>query len=379
MQKSQSRRSQLDPGTRAPDTQSLLLWRFWRAASGFWQGPGARQTWLLTAFLLTSILLQLAIQYRLNFWGRDFFDAFGRRDEQALRSQALMFLPLAGMSALLLWRYFPSGRAWRSSVAGARGSHTSLSTVGWPMITFSVSSGSQVGEDQNPEYRLAEDTEVSQRTIRSVWSSVCSTPSSAPGSSSAFSASVGGDLTVQVFGYTMICSQVPGHRSDDLLRLAERRDGHHRPASHRRHSRPENAAEAQFRAVGFPPSRTRNVDAPLRRAGASNTFCCQDRWMTSSPVGATCLLQFMRTTMVSQGNILLAPVITWWLCTTKYLVGTMSLGEVAQVTAAFVIVQAALNWLVENYAGVADCLSSVNRVASFLIALDELDHDETAP
>ena len=57
----------------------------------------------------------------------------------------------------------------------------------------------------------------------------------------------------------------------------------------------------------------------------------------------------------------------------------MSLGEVAQVTAAFVIVQAALNWLVENYAGVADCLSSVNRVASFLIALDELDHDETAP
>ena len=87
----------------------------------------------------------------------------------------------------------------------------------------------------------------------------------------------------------------------------------------------------------------------------------------------------MRTTMVSQGNILLAPVIAWWLCAPKYLVGTMSLGEVAQVTAAFVIVQAALNWLVENYAGVADCLSSVNRVASFLIALDELDHDETAP
>ena len=50
----------------------------------------------------------------------------------------------------------------------------------------------------------------------------------------------------------------------------------------------------------------------------------------------------MRTTMVSQGNILLAPVIAWWLCAPKYLVGTMSLGEVAQVTAAFVIVQAAL-------------------------------------
>ena len=74
--------------------------------------------------------------------------------------------------------------------------------------------------------------------------------------------------------------------------------------------------------------------------------------------------------MVSQGNILLAPVIAWALCAPKYLIGTMSLGEVAQVTAAFVIVQAALNWLVENYAGVADCLSSINRVATLLIALE---------
>jgi ABC-type uncharacterized transport system fused permease/ATPase subunit len=49
------------------------------------------------------------------------------------------------------------------------------------------------------------------------------------------------------------------------------------------------------------------------------------------------------------------------------------LGEVAQVTAAFVIVQAALNWLVDNYSGLADCLSSINRVASLLLALDELE------
>jgi putative ATP-binding cassette transporter len=77
--------------------------------------------------------------------------------------------------------------------------------------------------------------------------------------------------------------------------------------------------------------------------------------------------------LVAQGNILLAPVIAWALCAPKYLVGTMSLGEVAQVTAAFVVVQSALNWLVENYAAVADCLSSVNRVSSLLLALDELD------
>ena len=44
----------------------------------------------------------------------------------------------------------------------------------------------------------------------------------------------------------------------------------------------------------------------------------------------------------------------------------MSVGEIAQITAAFVVVLAPLNWLVDNYSGLADCLSSVQprRLAS---------------
>ena len=63
--------------------------------------------------------------------------------------------------------------------------------------------------------------------------------------------------------------------------------------------------------------------------------------------------------------------LSFW--TMGFLIGTMSLGEVAQVTAAFVIVQVALNWLVDNYTGLADCLSPTNRVASLLLAFDQLD------
>jgi len=87
----------------------------------------------------------------------------------------------------------------------------------------------------------------------------------------------------------------------------------------------------------------------------------------------------MRTTLVSHGNILVAPVIGWVLCAPKYLVGTMSLGEAAQAVAAFVMVQTALNWLVDNYPGLAVCLSSVNRVGSLLVALDEFDRDDAHP
>ena len=73
--------------------------------------------------------------------------------------------------------------------------------------------------------------------------------------------------------------------------------------------------------------------------------------------------------------MLLAPVIGWIRCASKHMVGTMSLGEDAQATAAVITAQAALNWLADNCSGLADCLSSVNRVASLLLALDPLRHD----
>jgi vitamin B12/bleomycin/antimicrobial peptide transport system ATP-binding/permease protein len=136
----------------------------------------------------------------------------------------------------------------------------------------------------------------------------------------------------------------------------------------------KNAAEAQFRSVG----------SHLRERGNLTTTSHgeteQHRLLSGAlddVVASWRMLcfQLMRTTLVTQGNVLLAPVIGWVLCAPKYMVGTMSLGEVAQVTAAFITVQAALNWLVDNYSGLADCLSSVNRVASLLLALDQFERD----
>ena len=83
--------------------------------------------------------------------------------------------------------------------------------------------------------------------------------------------------------------------------------------------------------------------------------------------------QLMRTTVISQGNSLVAPVVALFLCAPKYLAGTMSLGEVTQAAAAFFAVQAAFNWLVDNYPRLADWTSAVNRVAALLVSLDQLD------
>jgi putative ATP-binding cassette transporter len=83
--------------------------------------------------------------------------------------------------------------------------------------------------------------------------------------------------------------------------------------------------------------------------------------------------QLMGTTMVAQTDVLLAPVFAWILCAPKFLAGSMMLGELTQAAAAFVMVQVAFNWVVDNYQRLADWRSSAYRVATLLQALDDAD------
>jgi putative ATP-binding cassette transporter len=84
--------------------------------------------------------------------------------------------------------------------------------------------------------------------------------------------------------------------------------------------------------------------------------------------------QLLRTTFLVHLNFVVAPVFALVICIPKYVGGAMTLGEVVQAAAAFVIVQGALNWFVDNYQRLADLLSSVNRVSSLLLALDKVEH-----
>jgi vitamin B12/bleomycin/antimicrobial peptide transport system ATP-binding/permease protein len=352
---------------RQPDTARLLALRFWRSASGFWRGPSAWRAWLLTALLIATVLLQLAIQFRLNYWSRDFFDAFGRRDSTTLRAQALVFLPLAGssivMAILAVWARMTMQRMWRAWLTRHLIDHW-LANADFRQLRFTL------GEDQNPEYRIAEDARVATDAPVTMAVGLVTAMLSAV----IFVGilwTVGGDLVIGVFDHTLT---VPKYLVisvviySTLLTLAITVIG-------RRLIKViagKNAAEAQFRSIG----------SHLRERDEVTTTSQDETTQHRSLSGAlddviarwrNLCHQLMGTTLVSQGNLLLAPVIGWVLCAPKYLVGTMSLGEVAQATAAFVIVLAALNWLVDNYPGLADCLSSVNRVASLLVALDELE------
>ncbi|MBN9277820.1 MAG: ABC transporter ATP-binding protein/permease, partial [Hyphomicrobium sp.] len=87
-------------------------------------------------------------------------------------------------------------------------------------------------------------------------------------------------------------------------------------------------------------------------------------------------IQTMKTTAVSQTSSFIAPVLPIILCAPKFLDGSMSLGQIMQAASAFTIVQAAFNWVVDNYPRLADWTASAVRVGSLMASLDTLERAE---
>ncbi len=359
----------LDPAHPPPEADRLWAPRFWRTATGFWRPPGAAGAWCLTAVLVGVTVLQLGMQYRLNFWSRDFFDAFGHRDGTILRTAALLFPLLAGTSVLLtilsVWARMTIQRNWRAWL-------TRHLIERWLGNDRFLQLRFHAGEDGNPEYRIAEDVRVATDAPVGMATGALTALLNAVTFISILW-NVGGDLTVEVFGgvitlpkYLVITVVIYSGLLTIAMTVIGRRMVHVIAE--------KNAAEAQFRSIAS-DLRERGASASGMMAGLAQHHGLSAAFDTVYGRWRDLCIQFMRTTLVSYSNILMAPVIAWILCVPKYLGGTMSLGEAAQVVAAFVMVQAALNWLVDNYPGLAECLSSVNRVSALLVAMDELDND----
>jgi len=358
-----------DTARAAPAAHQTRDSGFWHTAAGFWRFPGASAAWSLTVAVIGATVVQLALQYRLNYWSRDFFDAFGRRDALTLRGAALLFPVLAGASVLFtivsVWARMTIQRKWRAWL-------TRHLIDRWLANDRFLQLRFPPGEDRNPEYRIAEDVRVATDAPISMATGALAALLNAITFISILW-TVGGDLTIEVFGDTITMPKylvITVVLYSGLLTLAMTVIGRrmvHVIAG-------KNAAEAQFRSIAS-DLRERGGSASGVIAGLAQQRLLGDSFDTVYERWRQLCVQFMRTTLVSYGNILMAPVIAWILCAPKFLMGTMSLGEAAQVVAAFVMVQTALNWLVDNYPALAECLSSVNRVSALLVAMDELDND----
>jgi len=365
-------KSQKSPGTRLPHRsvdQKLHLCRFWQSASGFWFGW---RIWGLFGLLMTVVLLQLLVQYWLNLWNRDFFNALERKDSSALWTQAQLFIPLVAASLALaltsVWGRMAAQRKWREWLSKHLIDYW-LGNARYRRLKWTS------GEHEYPEYRVAEDARVATDAPVDLALGLLA---------SALNAitflgvlwSVGGDLVVHAFdvpitlpGYLVTAVVVYSAVLSATMLLVGRQLT---PVIEEK-----NETEAALRSTA----------CHLRELGERTVIendALQHRQHLSSIVEMVVgrwrdlCKQLIRTTIVGHVNFLFAPVLAWILCAPKYLSGDMSLGEVAQVAAAFIVVQGALNWFVDNYQRLADWFSSVNRVSSLLLALDKIEMETTS-
>jgi len=348
-------------------SRRALVRRFWSTARGFWRGDARRIAWLLTIGLVVLVFVQLAVQYRLNVWNRDIFNAIEQKDGAGILNQALVFLPLAVLAVVLaiiaVYGRMTLQRLWRAWVTNTivghwldRGHYYQLNLVS--------------GDHQVPESRITDDARIATDPPVDFGMGILTSVATAATFIGVLWV-VGGSIEVDgpaarivIPGYLVIAAVVYSMIASVGIFLIARR---FIPISEAVHQ-----AEADFR---FALSRIReNGESvallrgePEERAGLRRGLgTILARWRAL-------LGQHMRATVISNGNALLAPVIPLVLCAPKYVAGTMTLGELTQVAAAFVQVQSAFNWLVDNYPRLADWMASVRRVGSLLVSIDQLE------
>jgi putative ATP-binding cassette transporter len=350
--------------------KDYLLTRFWISARGFWGKGGDRLAWLLSIGLLILIVANVGFQYGINVWNRAIFDAIEKRDSASVFYLSAVFFPLAIGSVLLgvaqVFSRMGIQRRWRAWLTSsvmtrwlANGRYYQLNLVS--------------GDHKNPEYRIAEDLRVATDSPVDFVAGVTSALLSA----ATFIVvlwTIGGALTVTLGGSTVT---IPGFLVIAAVVYAAIASGSIMVIGRRfvQISEDKNQAEAEFR---YALTRVReNGESIALLGGEAEERDGIDKNLTKVLRQWSRLAgQHMRTTLVSQGSNLIAPVVPLLLCAPKFLDGSMTLGQVMQAASAFTIVQTAFGWLVDNYPRLADWNACARRIASLMMSLDGLERAE---
>src|SRR5690242_5358093 len=361
---------ELTPEEQEEARKSYLLTRFWISARGFWSRNGERLAWPFTIGLFILIVGNVALQYGINVWNRAIFDGIEKRDAATVYFLSAIFFPLAIGSVLLgvaqVYTRMAIQRRWRGWLTNAvltrwlaNGRYYQLNLV--------------AGDHKNPEYRIAEDLRISTDSPVDFMAGVTSAFLSA----STFIVvlwTIGGALTVTLGSSTVT---IPGFLVIAAIVYAAIASGSIMVIGRRfvQISEDKNQAEAEFR---YTLTRVRENGESIallggeeeERSGIDKNFTKVLRqW-------ARLAGQHMRTTLISQGSSLIAPVVPILLCAPKFLDGSMTLGQVMQAASAFTIVQTAFGWLVDNYPRLADWNACARRIASLMMSLDGLERAE---
>jgi putative ATP-binding cassette transporter len=350
--------------------QSHLLRRFWENAAGFWGKRGTRLSWVLSGILLLSILLNLATSYGMNVWTRGIFDALQERNSHTILLLSMAYLPLlaasVAFSVLQVYARMTTQRRWREWLTNQLVNRWFKNSRYYHLNLVSGAPG-------NPEYRIADDVRIATESPVDFVSGMITAVLSAAtfvvilwAIGGALIVHLGG-MSITIPGFLVIAALIYAVAASGVMVLIGRR--------FIAVSESKNQAEAEYRYVLTRMRENGESIALLQgedeeRNGVDKSFKIVLRaWRDIC-------IQTMRTTIVSQTSGYIAPVLPIILCAPKFLDGAMTLGEVMQAASAFTIVQAAFNWLVDNYPQLAGWTASARRVAALQASLDELERAE---
>ncbi|MDA5635024.1 MULTISPECIES: ABC transporter ATP-binding protein/permease [Rhizobium/Agrobacterium group] len=362
--------SGLTPEEAEQARKRYLLKRFWISARGYWSRRGDGLAWPFSLGLLAMIGINVGFQYGINIWNRGIFDAIEKRDASTVYFLGSIFPPLVLGSVLIVtsqvYVRMLIQRRWRSWL-------TKLLVARWIANGRYYQLNLIDGDHQNPEARLSEDTRIATEAPVDFVAGVIAAFVSA----STFIVvlwTIGGALTLSVAevwitipGFLVVAAVIYAVITSSSIALIGR--------NFVRVSEVKNQLEAEFR---YTLTRVRENGESIALLGGEEEerSDLDKRFGNVRRQWRLMAQQYMRTTIVSHGSMLIAPVVPVLLCAPKFLDGSMSLGEVMQSASAFTIVQSAFGWLVDNYPRLADWNACARRVASLMMSLDGLERAE---
>jgi putative ATP-binding cassette transporter len=339
---------------------------FLNIALGYWRRENARQAWLLTGAVALLVLLSLGVQLGINYWNRLFYDALDRRDGAALLHEVFLALGLvaaaAAIAVCLVHARMRLQIKWRGWLTRR--------LIGYWLADRRFYQMSVVENDgSNPEFRMTEDVRLATEPIVDFAIGLATAVLTAV----AFVGilwSVGGTIIIPIgggisvpgymvfaaLGYSALASISTFIISRSLVeRVAEKNEGE----AQLRYElvRVRESAETIALLAG-------DADEEARLGVTIGALL--DRWIKVA-------VQQARLTWIINGNSVFAPIVPLLLGAPKYLSGSLSLGELMQLASAFVQVQVALNWLVENSIRIAEWNASARRVGALAAVLKSFD------
>jgi len=354
------------------ERRRYLLARYWDAALGFWREADRRKAWLLTTAVFTIALVNLGLAYRMNVWYRVTFDALESHDAAAMFRQSLILFPLVlatvAMGCANTFSRMTLQREWRRWL----NSHV---LDRWLTNGRYYQLNLLKGDHSTPEYRVADDLRSSVDApvdlVLGVFTAVTSAITftgvlwfiggQLEVSIGAWTLRIPGFLVIAAVIYSALASGAMVYIARGFVVLAENK----------------NQAEATYR-YALTRLRENGESIALLGGDAEERATLESAFEMVRARWRAMMMQSIRTTIVAGTSNGFAPVIPILLCAPKYLDGTMTLGQVMQAASAFVTVQVAFNWLVDNYPRLADWTASAHRFASLLVSLDRLEDAETS-